>query len=143
MIIKPTPLNGWGMVISVGLERIMHNKVVDDLKQGVIDEKKARTLLLGLVGVIASIFDWFEHLFWEIGWMSIQLLKGNIDGAIEMTYWIRIHLTYSGKCVGKSKLSFKQQVKNKCVAVFGLLITVGFLFVAQKFVAFLIRNINF
>ena len=24
------------------------NKVVDDLKQGVIDEKKARTLLLGL-----------------------------------------------------------------------------------------------
>ena len=25
MIIKPTPLNGWGMVISVGLERIKHN----------------------------------------------------------------------------------------------------------------------
>ena len=92
--------------------------------------------LLVLCGVIASIFDWFEHLLWEVGWMSIQLLKGNIDGAIEMTYWIRIHLTYSGKCVSKSKLSFKQQVKNKCVAVFGLLITVGFLFVAQKFVAY-------
>lgn len=27
------------------------NKVVDDLKQGIIDEKKARTLFFGLVGV--------------------------------------------------------------------------------------------
>lgn len=89
-----------------------------------------------LGAVISSKLDWIEHLFWEIGWMAIQLLKGNIDGAIEMTYWIRIHLSFSGKCVGKSKLSFKQQVKNKCVAVFGLLITVGFLFAAQKFVAY-------
>lgn len=89
-----------------------------------------------LGALISSKFGWIEHLFWEIGWMSIQLLKGNIDGAIEMTYWIRIHLSFSSKCVGKSKLSFKQQVKNKCVAVFGLLITVGFLFVAQKFVAY-------
>lgn len=86
--------------------------------------------------VIASKLDWIEHLFWEIGWMVIQLLKGNIDGAIEITYWIRIHLSFSGKCVGKSKLSFKQQVKNKCVAGFGIMVTVGLLFIAQKFVAY-------
>ena len=89
-----------------------------------------------LGAVVASKLDWFEHLFWEIGWMVIQLLKWNIDGVIEMTYWIRIHLSFSGKCMRKSKLSFKQQVKNKCVAGFGLLITIGLLFVAQKFVAY-------
>jgi hypothetical protein len=55
--------------------------------------------LLVLYGVISNMLDWTEHLFWEIGWMSIQFFKGNIDGAIEMTYWIRIHLTYSGKTI--------------------------------------------
>jgi len=92
--------------------------------------------LLVLCGAIASIFDWFEHLLWEVGWMSIQLLKGNIDGAIEMTYWIRIHLTYSGKCVSKSKLSFKQQVKNKCVEMVGALAIFGLIFIVGRFISY-------
>ena len=112
------------------------NKVVDDLNHGAIDEKKARTLLLVLCGVIASIFDWFEHLLWEVGWMIIQFCKGNIEGAIEMTYWIRIHLTYSGKCVSKSKLSLKQWVQNKCVEMVGALAIFGLIFIVGRFISY-------
>lgn len=92
--------------------------------------------LLVLCGVIASMFDWTEHLFWEIGWMIIQFCKGNIEGAIEMTYWIRIHLAYSGKCVSKSKLSFKQHFQNKCVELVGIIASFGLLFIAGKFISY-------
>jgi hypothetical protein len=71
-------------------------------------------------------FYWIEHLFWEIGWAFIALLKGNVSGAAEMFFWIKIHLTYSGKC-SCEKTSFLAEVKVKCIAIVGLLVVLGVL----------------
>lgn len=69
-----------------------------------------------------------RHLLWCIGWMTILLLKSDVNGAIETIYWIKIHLSFKGKCVGRRKLSFKQKVKNKCIEILGFLIAIIILF---------------
>ena len=84
-----------------------------------------------------NIFDWFEYLFFGIGLMTIQFIKGNIDGAVEITYWVRIHLSYRGKCVGKSKLSFIHIVKNKLIELLGIIVILSVLFIVIKFILYL------
>jgi hypothetical protein len=79
---------------------------------------------------------WFEYLCWNIGWMIIQFFKGNINGAIEMTYWIRIHITYRGKCVSKPKLPLIQIIKNKCIETVGLITILGILFLFKLFISY-------
>ena len=63
---------------------------------------------------------WMEHLFWEVGWVVISLLKGNIQGAHEMLYWIRVHLLYPGKSVSQKQPLFII-FNQKILAIIGLL----------------------
>jgi len=95
-----------------------------------------------LTTFIYSMLDWIVYLFWEIGWMTIQLLKGNINGTIEMLYWIRIHLTYDGKYISKTKLSLTQIIKNICIEIVGLIVTLGILFLTIMFIL-LIMTMNY
>ena len=63
---------------------------------------------------------WFEHLCWEVGWVVIALFKGNIHGAHEMLYWIRVHLLYPGRSVSQKQPPFII-FKQKTLAIIGLL----------------------
>ena len=68
-------------------------------------------------------FHWIEHLFWEIGWAFISLLKGNVSGAIEMLYWIKIHVTYQGERI-PVRLTLAESIKMRCIAIIGLSLVV-------------------
>ena len=79
-----------------------------------------------------EVFHWTEHLFWEIGWAFLSLLRGNVSEAVEMLYWIRVHLTYHGEYIPVKKL-FLTEIKIKCTAIIGLS--------AMMFICFLIGNL--
>lgn len=80
-----------------------------------------------IIVYITNKLEWTKQLFWEIGWMSIQFIKGDIKGGIEMTYWIRIHLSYKGNCIRKN-VPFWTKVKIASVTIFGILITAIFIY---------------
>ena len=81
---------------------------------------------------INSVLTWFEFILWDIGWLVIQFLKGNIKEVIEITYWIRIHLAYNGRCVEKKKMPAMLIIKNKCISALGFLVLVGIIFGCSK-----------
>ena len=67
-----------------------------------------------------GVIRWIEQLFWEVGWVVIALFKGNIQGAHEMLYWIRVHLLYPGRSVSQKQTPFII-FKQKMLAIIGLL----------------------
>jgi hypothetical protein len=85
------------------------------------------------------MFNWLELLFWEIGQMTIQFLIGNVKGAIEMIYWIKIHFLYRGECVKESNLPVVLIIKNKCIEIIGVIIVFGFLFMVGNLMSNIIK----
>lgn len=81
-----------------------------------------------------STLLWIEHSLYLIGWTVIELIRFNFNGVIEMIYWIRIHLTYSGKCISQAKLSFVQSLKNTCVELLGAVTIVIFIMILIKII---------
>jgi hypothetical protein len=75
--------------------------------------------------MIHKIIDWLYFLFWMIGIFTISCLKLNFKDAVEVTYWIRIHLKYTGQCVEYTKRTFWQKIKNDLIVIFGLIISSG------------------
>lgn len=88
---------------------------------------------------ITELYIWSELFCWMIGWSLINLLKGNIKGFIEMTYWIRIHLTYRGQSAGKRKLSFKELLIAKLTVFFGFVLINFFLFGIFNILKYIIK----
>ena len=98
--------------------------------------KKLKYVCLFIIG----LYEWTDLFCWMIGWAVINLLKGNFEGFIEMTYWIKIHLTHSG-CTGeKRKLPFKEILIGKLTALFGFILISLFLFLLFKITKQFIKN---
>ena len=84
---------------------------------------------------------WIEHFLYLIGWAVIELIKFNLNGFIEMTYWIRIHLTCRCECISEAKLSFAQSIKNTCVELLGFMTITIFIVILINMVESLYKNI--
>ena len=80
-----------------------------------------------------EVFHWTEHLFWEIGWAFLSLLRGNVSEAVEMLYCIKVHLLYPGRSVSQ-KQPFFVIFKQKCTAIIGLLTIVCLCFLISLLV---------
>jgi uncharacterized membrane protein len=78
--------------------------------------------------MIHKIIDWLYFLFWMIGIFTISCLKLNFKDAVEVTYWIRIHLKYTGQCVEYTKRTFYQKIKNDLIVFLGILIIFGVIY---------------
>jgi hypothetical protein len=72
--------------------------------------------------------DWLYFLFWMVGILYISCLQVKIKEVIETTYWIRMHFKYCGKCVGYTKNSITQKLKNTLIVTFDFIITYGILY---------------
>jgi hypothetical protein len=72
--------------------------------------------------------DWLYFLFWMMGIFYISCLKLNFKEAMEVTYWIRIHINHSGQCLGYTKRTFWKKIKNYLIVFFGLIITLGIVY---------------
>ncbi|MBA7627100.1 hypothetical protein ES703_34562 [subsurface metagenome] len=77
---------------------------------------------------------WFKHLFWMLGNMYLNFLKGDIKNAIDSYYWIRIHVTYKSKLVKYTKSPFWQRMKMNTIVIFGILFTVFLLCMISLFI---------
>ena len=87
-----------------------------------------------------KIIDWVEHLFFEIGLLSICFFKGDMKGVVEMWFWLRVHFTLKGECV-KSKLSFKQKLTIIFTEFIGIIIVLLIFFLIRIFILFVNKNI--
>ena len=75
---------------------------------------------------------WIKHLFWLLGKMYINFLKGDIRSGKDSFNWIKLHVSYKGKLVGYNPPPFWQRVKVDIVTSFGLLFTIFLIFIIIK-----------
>ena len=70
------------------------------------------------------IIYWIDHLFWCLGKLYLSLLRIGINDAIDILYFIRIHLCFKDKRISKVEMPFKIRFKNLLISLFGLIVSV-------------------
>jgi len=88
------------------------------------------------------VIFWFEHLFWMLGKMYINFLKGDFKNCAECYYLVFIHLKYKSNLIDYEKPSFWQRVKIRIVTTFGILFTGFLLYILCKLLIYIIIILN-
>ncbi len=77
---------------------------------------------------------WIDHLFWCLGAFYLSILRFDFKDAIELHYFIRIHLCYKSKLIGRVKLPFKRRFKNLLISLFGFCLSILILIIIGIYV---------
>jgi len=46
---------------------------------------------------LKQLYYWFEHFFWLIRMIIKNLFKGNYNNVVDLSFWMKIHLTHKGR----------------------------------------------
>lgn len=75
-----------------------------------------------------NLYYFCDHLFWMLGKMYLCFLTGQIDNGVDCWYWVRIHLAYKSRFVGKNRMPLRLVVRNFLFKIWGLGVSVALIF---------------